>query len=162
MKRSHFNCRAHFSLRICSKTFLNSNRASFFCWCGVFCVACVLCCLLACVRLAQCSHVPFAQCSFMLCSRSFHALWLLRSVPSCSFLSCLQNQSRHKQRSSLAMLHFHFKIHKQRSSLAITLLLHPVFFKLSYANATNLRLGISCSQLSQPHLHRAHTTVCGQ
>jgi surface protein len=34
-----FTCLAHFLLRIRSKTFLNSDRASFFCWCGVFCVA---------------------------------------------------------------------------------------------------------------------------
>ena len=31
---------AHSPLRIRSKTFLNSDRASFFCRCGVFCVAC--------------------------------------------------------------------------------------------------------------------------
>jgi surface protein len=38
-----FTCLAHFLLRIRSKTFLNSDRASFFCWCGVFCVACGAC-----------------------------------------------------------------------------------------------------------------------
>ena len=45
-----FTCLAHFPLRIRSKTFLNSDRASFFCWCGVFCVACG-----ACGTLRQCS-----------------------------------------------------------------------------------------------------------
>jgi hypothetical protein len=34
-----FTCLAHFPLRIRSKAFLKSDRASFFCWCGVFCVA---------------------------------------------------------------------------------------------------------------------------
>ena len=38
-----FTCLARFPLRIRSKTFLNSDRASFFCWCGVFCVACGAC-----------------------------------------------------------------------------------------------------------------------
>jgi hypothetical protein len=38
-----FTCLAHFPLRIRSKTSLNSDRASFFCWCGVFCVACGAC-----------------------------------------------------------------------------------------------------------------------
>ena len=40
---SVFTCLAHFPLRIQSKTFLNSDRASFFCWCGVFCIACGAC-----------------------------------------------------------------------------------------------------------------------
>ena len=38
-----FTCLARFPLRTLSKTFLNSDRASFFCWCGVFCVACGAC-----------------------------------------------------------------------------------------------------------------------
>jgi surface protein len=38
-----FNCLAHFPLRIRPNAFLNSDRASFFCWCGVFCVACGAC-----------------------------------------------------------------------------------------------------------------------
>ena len=38
-----FTCLAHFPLRIRSKPFLNSDRASFFCWCGVFCVVCGAC-----------------------------------------------------------------------------------------------------------------------
>jgi surface protein len=36
-------CLAHFPLRIRSKTFLNSDRASFCCWCDVLCVACCAC-----------------------------------------------------------------------------------------------------------------------
>jgi hypothetical protein len=38
-----FTCLAYFPLRIRSKAFLNSDRASFFCWCGVCCVACGAC-----------------------------------------------------------------------------------------------------------------------
>jgi hypothetical protein len=58
--RSPFTCRAplvyaclaHFPLRIRSKTFLNSDRASFF-----LLVWCVLCCLWRVWDLRQCSKV---------------------------------------------------------------------------------------------------------